>query len=69
MSDYISQHKRVVKHLRSGASLTAVEAVSLYGCTRLASVVERIRKTEPVHMIRVPNKSGRNWHARYYMDV
>ena len=40
----ISQTKRIKKHLDEGYSITAFEALQLYGCIRLASRMHDLKK-------------------------
>lgn len=34
----------VLKHLKSGKSITSLEAINLYGATRLSAIIHRLRK-------------------------
>lgn len=61
-----TQDQTILNHLKSGRSITAVEAVRLYNCYRLSANIERLRKAGydiVTHYVR--NKSGRGTHARY----
>ena len=40
----ISQDERILKHLQSHKSITSLEAVKLYGITRLSAVIFRLRR-------------------------
>lgn len=44
MSKADNQTTRILAHLKSGRPITSMDAIELYGCTRLASVVHRLRK-------------------------
>jgi hypothetical protein len=39
----MSQIKNITKHLESGKSITAIQALKLYGCFRLAARIHDIR--------------------------
>lgn len=39
-----SQNKRILEHLLSGKSITALEALNLYGCFRLSGRIYDLRK-------------------------
>ena len=39
-----SQTKEVLKHLQSGQTLSSLEAVNLYGATRLSAIIYDLRK-------------------------
>ncbi len=62
----MSQREAILKHLRSGSSITQAHAVSYFGCYRLS---ERIREIEASGVAitheQIPNASGRGKHARY----
>lgn len=38
-----SQNRMIFEHLKSGKTLTALEALQLYGCLRLASRIHELR--------------------------
>ena len=38
-----SQNKRILKHLKSGKSLTAIQALNLFGCWRCAARISDLR--------------------------
>lgn len=40
-----SQSERIKQHLQSGATLTSLEALHLFGCARLASRISDLRKS------------------------
>jgi len=40
----MTQHETVMNHLNTGRSITSIEAVGLYGITRLAAVVHTLNK-------------------------
>ena len=40
----MTQSNQVMKHLATGRSLTSIEAIGLYGITRLAAVVHTLNK-------------------------
>ena len=45
MKDHIeSQEKRLLKHLQSGKTITAIEALKQYECFRLASRISNLNK-------------------------
>ncbi len=52
----MTQSKQVMKHLNTGRSLTSIEAIGLYGITRLAAVVHTLAKQGTV--INVNMKTG-----------
>lgn len=44
MSKKENQMSHVLAHLKSGRSITSMQAFELYGCTRLADKVHKLRK-------------------------
>ena len=44
MSRADNQTTRVLAHLMSGRSITSMQAIELYGCTRLADKIHKLRK-------------------------
>ena len=43
-SEAKSQNALLLRHLRTGASITGIEALNLYGCFRLPSRINDLRK-------------------------
>jgi len=39
----MSQNKQILKHLQAGKPITAIEALNLYGCFRLAARCSNLR--------------------------
>jgi hypothetical protein len=42
--DVLSQEAQILKHLRSGKTLTAIEALNRFGCFRLAARVKDLKE-------------------------
>ncbi len=40
----VTQDQTILNHLKSGRSITAVEAVRLYNCYRLSANIKRLRR-------------------------
>lgn len=40
----ISQEKEVLKHLQINRTITSMEAINLYGATRLSAIIFNLRK-------------------------
>ena len=61
-----TQDQTILSHLKSGRSITAVEAVRLYNCYRLSANIERLRNAGyDIVTHRERNYSGIGSHARY----
>ena len=64
-----SQNDQILAHLSSGAALTSLEAIELYGCTRLGGRSYDLRvqghKIE-CELIAVPARGGRTAHVARY---
>lgn len=68
----MSQTEMVLAHLKSGKTLTSLEAIKLYRITRLASRIYDLRRTDEGKKIRgylceVKTKFGKTHVKRYYM--
>jgi len=68
----MSQTEMVLQHLQSGKTLTSLEAISLFGITRLASRINDLKQTEEGEKIRsyfveVKTRHGKAHVKRYYM--
>jgi len=59
-----SQRKAILKHLRSGRTLTPIQALNRYGCFRLGARILELRKTG-LSVVNL-NKSG---YARYKLEA
>lgn len=64
----MTQKEEILNHLKSGKSLTQLEALNKFGCMRLASIVHRL-KTEghKIEMQMVYNAVSDKRFASYYM--
>jgi hypothetical protein len=60
-----SQSRNILDHLQTFGHITPLEALSRYGCFRLAARIEELRKAgHPIYTKMV----GDPPHARYIMD-
>lgn len=60
----MSQRDLVMNHLRSGKSISQLEALNLYGCLRLAVIINILRKRgNEIETLRIPHKGSS--YARY----
>jgi len=65
MKDYSAQTK-IALHLIKRGHITALEALGVYRCFRLASVIHRLRKQGMnIHTINTKDATGKQY-ARYY---
>jgi hypothetical protein len=69
-NSYIYQ---VAKWLESGASLTSIQAIEFFGCTRLSAVIFRLRNEYDMpikeELLNVKNRNGRTVQiARYQIE-
>ena len=42
----MSQRDAILNHLKSGRTITSLEALNLYGCLRLAAIIHTLREEE-----------------------
>ena len=54
----MTQSQQIMQHLRTGRSITSIEAIGLYGITRLAAVVHTLT-SEGVPIISTPKMGVR----------
>ena len=62
---------KVLSHLKSGKSITPLEAFSKYGCFRLgARIWDLKKKGHPIQktMVEVPTRDGTTRVAQYWME-
>ncbi len=60
-----SQTKLITAHLLSGQTITQLEALNLYRCMRLASIINRLRKTYRIETIPVKDPHTCKNFAKY----
>lgn len=64
-----SQEKQILAYLKTGKSLTAMQALQMFSSWRLAARISNLRKKgNEIHTKMVEQLSGRR-HAKYFMDV
>ncbi|MDE2232965.1 MAG: DNA-binding protein [Patescibacteria group bacterium] len=64
----MSATKQIEAHLLSGKSISPLEALQEFGCFRLGSIINRLRKRYEIDTILVPNpKDPSHSFARYRM--
>ena len=68
MEDITTQDGNVLQLLKSGQTITPIEALNQFGCFRLAAVVHRLRKEQgwPIHTDRI--NSGEKTYAEYSLN-
>lgn len=44
----MSQSQQIYAYLRQGGSLTALKALTLFGCLRLAARIDELRQAHPI---------------------
>lgn len=63
-----TQTSKIRKHLEEGKAITPLEALTSYGCMRLADVIFRLKKTG-LDIITNPIKDGDKTYASYTLDI
>lgn len=64
----MAQKHKVLKHLRSREKITSIEAIGLYGITRLAAVVLQLKDLG--HIINSVRKKGVNGnYVEYHLEA
>lgn len=62
----MSQDLAILNHLKSGKSLTPTEALSLFGCFRLAARISDLKSQGFVIETEIVKSNGKRY-ARYYI--
>jgi len=62
MSDKISQNKKVLAFMKLHNSITSMDAINNFKCTRLSAIIDNLKKQG--HLIDNLNKSG---YAKYVL--
>ena len=68
----MTQISRVLDHLKSGKTITSIEAIKLYGATRLSAIIWELRRDGydiASNMIEVKNRYGEKTHVAEYRYV
>ena len=61
-----SQQLKILAHLKSGKTITQAEAISLFNCYRLSSVIYDLRHAgHDIVTHDEPNTHNKGLHARY----
>lgn len=63
-----SQNKTILAHLQNGKSITPIQALSLYGCLRLAARISNL-KADGHDIIPEMVYEGKKRFARYTLKV
>ena len=63
----MSQNEMILKHLKSGKSITGLEALRLFGCFRLASRVCDLKGKGHDIIKQMVNRNG-EWVAKYWLN-
>jgi len=61
-----TQQDKVRAHLLRGKSITPIQALKLYGCFRLSSIIFRLRREGLNIVTGIVYKGGKQW-ARYVL--
>jgi hypothetical protein len=66
----MSKHAEIRKHLKSGHSLTGLEAIDLYQVYRLSSVINRLRKEGlEIETSMITSSDGKTIFAKYWIPI
>jgi len=61
-----SQEKMILRHLDSGLGLTPIQALSFFGCFRLAAVIHKLKKKGHNITTKMVEKDGKHY-AKYHL--
>ena len=66
----MSQNTDILMHLKSGKTLTSLQALSLFNCMRLAARIENIRSMgHVIHTEIITNDNTNSRFAKYSMGL
>ena len=61
-----TQLNQVLSHLKQGRSITQIDAIRLFNCSRLSAIIEKLRRQGcDIVTYNERNSSGTGTHARY----
>jgi len=60
----MSQNEDIIKHLKKGRKLTAIQALNKFGCFRLAARIDNLRNQGHAIITETIRKGGKSY-ARY----
>lgn len=64
--DRATQHNQILTHLKQGRTISQAEAIQLFNCYCLSSVISRLRKAgHDIVTHYEPNLVNKGTHARY----
>ena len=63
----MNQNEAILRHLRSGRTLTPLNALRLWGVFRLAARIHNLRKVWNIRSEKVKLPSGK-WVCRYWLN-
>ena len=64
-----TQVEKILAHLLAGGSVTALEALDLFGCSRLAARIEELRRAGWPVFSRLVETGGGKRVSSYWMDL
>ena len=64
-----TQRMAVMEYLQTGHSITSLQAISLFGCTRLSGVIHYLRESHEIRteLLEVKTRYGVATIARYHL--
>lgn len=65
-----NHQQQILAHLKQGNTITQAEAIDLYKCYRLSSVINRLRSIgHDIVTHDKPNQGSKGIHARYELKM
>ena len=67
----MSQNEKILNHLQTHEGITSIEAIRLYGCTRLAARISDLRsRGHDIRSEKVVKKDGKKTvsYSRYWLQ-
>ncbi|WP_218972967.1 helix-turn-helix domain-containing protein [Labilibaculum manganireducens] len=64
----ITQSEQIKKHLESGGTITALSALQIFGCMRLAARISELRKKDHLPIASRTVTNGDKRFSEYYLQ-
>lgn len=68
----ISKHQKVLEHLKEHGTITSLEAIELYGATRLSAIIFNLRKQgfniETIDLPFVDRFGNKSHYGKYILN-
>ena len=65
-----SKHDEIRQHLKSGQTITGIQALNEFGVYRLSSIINRLRKEQlEIETSMIQGSDGKSVFAKYWIPI